>query len=382
MFYRPYFPALPCEICLSRLQFCTSNMYGLAIDTSCDETSAAVLKNDAVLSNIISSQVNLHQKWGGVVPDIARRAHTENIEQVILEALAQAHVSLSDIDVFSATYGPGLAIALEIGLKKAQELSQEQHKPFVPVNHMEGHLLSSFAKNSIGRNPKAPTSRDFPAIGLLVSGGHTELIYMKEFGDYTIIGETLDDAAGEAFDKVAKMLDLGYPGGPIISEFAKKGNKGRFTLPIPMERSDDFNFSYSGLKTACLYKLETIRPKYKSQRTWVYDFCADFVESVIASLVIKLSSAVSHYHVKSVLLGGGVISNNSLRQRIRATMRKRGISVFIPYSSLLYTDNAGMIGIAAFYALTKNKAAYSPDKETWKIDRDPIARLGEYPIIN
>ena len=354
----------------------------LAIDTSCDETSAAVLRNGAVLSNIISSQVNLHKKWGGVVPDIARRAHKERIGPVISESLKRAHLTIDDIDAFAATYGPGLAIALEVGLRKAQELAQSQEKPFLPINHMEGHLLSSYAKKSNGKNPDAPHPSDLPLIGLLVSGGHTELVYMKNFGDYVVIGETLDDAAGEAFDKLSKMLNLGYPGGPIISEFAKKGKKGRFSLPIPMEKSGDFNFSYSGLKTACLYKIREIEKMYRSQRSWVYDFCADFVESVIQSLIIKLESAVTHYQVKGVLLGGGVISNLSLRAKIRSAMKKKGLPVYIPYSPLLFTDNAAMIGVVAHFALTREDPCIAIGKSIQSIERDPVTRLGQSPIMS
>ncbi len=353
----------------------------LAIDTSCDETSAAVLENDRILSNVISSQVELHKKWGGVVPDIARRAHTENIDAVISEAFKRARVQENAIDVYAATYGPGLAIALEIGLKKAQSLALTHQKPFVPINHMEGHLLSSFAKNSKGINPKAPTIHDFPLMGLLVSGGHTELVYAKGFGDYTVIGETLDDAAGEAFDKLSKMLDLGYPGGPIISEFAKKGSTGSFSLPVPLSKSNDCNFSYSGLKTACLYKIQELKEKGTPQKKWVYDFCSDFLESVIQSLIIKLDRATSQYQVNGVLLGGGVISNEVIRRRIRGAMKKKGLQVYTPYSNLLYTDNAGMIGIAAYYAVKMNSAMAKIESDILEIDRDPVAEIGK-PVNN
>lgn len=352
----------------------------LAIDTSCDETSAAVVRGDAVLSNVISSQVELHKKWGGVVPDIARRAHRERIDPVVHEALKRARVEPEDIDFFSATYGPGLAIALEIGLKKAQQLAIEHERPFIPVNHMEGHLLSSFARNSKGTYSKAPRTDDIPYLGLLVSGGHTELVLMEDFGRYIIIGETLDDAAGEAFDKVAKMLELGYPGGPIISEFAEKGTTGTFNLPIPMEKSGDLNFSYSGLKTACLYKLQGISQSHPKRPviSWVYDFSADFVESVIQSLNIKLDRAVDDYNVNGILLGGGVISNVPLRRRIRSAMKKKGLPVYQPYSEKLYTDNAAMIGIAAYFMVERSDPAIKTgSKDILSIDRDPIAQIGD-----
>lgn len=349
----------------------------LAIDTSCDETSVAVVQNDSILSNIISSQIDLHRKWGGVVPDIAKRAHKENIDGVISEAISRSHLSLDRIEAFAATYGPGLAPSLEVGLKKAQELAISRNKPFIPINHLEGHLLSSFAKNSKGKNPHAPTFRDLPAIALLVSGGHTELIYVKEIGNYVVIGETLDDAAGEAFDKLAKMLDLGYPGGPIISEFAKKGTPGRFQLPIPMEKSGDLNFSFSGLKTACLYKIEALKKNSATSRSWVFDFCSDFVESVTKALIVKLDKAVTQYRVNGVFLGGGVISNEYLRRKIRSTMKKRGLRVFIPYSSTLFTDNAAMIGVAAYYAICRNSSKVAFGDSIRSIERNPVASISD-----
>ncbi|MEA3357466.1 MAG: tRNA (adenosine(37)-N6)-threonylcarbamoyltransferase complex transferase subunit TsaD [Patescibacteria group bacterium] len=353
----------------------------LAIDTSCDETSASVVNNDCILSNVISSQVDLHKKWGGVVPDIARRAHRENIDSVVNEALMRARVSLEQIDYFAATFGPGLAIALRVGLDKGKGLAKKYNKPFIPVNHMEGHLLSSFAKNSRGKSPggvSGPTKNDFPAIGMLISGGHTQMVYVKNFGDYELLGETLDDAAGEAFDKVAKMLDLGYPGGPIVSEFAKKGMAGRFDLPIPMEKSGNLNFSYSGLKTACLYKLKSITAESPNmpKTDWVYDFCADFVNSVIKSIVIKLEKAVDEYNAKSVLLGGGVISNVELRRKIRSAMKKKDVIVFQPYHKRLFTDNAGMIGIAGYYMVKRNDKSIVTGNDIDGVDLDPVAQIG------
>jgi N6-L-threonylcarbamoyladenine synthase len=342
----------------------------LAIDTSCDETSISIGENRQILANVISSQVELHKKWGGVVPDISRRAHKQNIDQAIMEAFKHARCGPSDIDYLAATCGPGLAIALEVGLKKAQEMAVEHGKPFVPINHMEGHLLSSFAHNSLGTNP-TPTANHCPAIGLLVSGGHTELVLMKNFCDYKILGQTLDDAAGEAFDKVSKMLDLGYPGGPIISEFAKKGTPGTYHLPVPMEKSGDLNFSYSGLKTACLYKIKDIKKSGEKQSEWVYNFCADFVNVLIKSLVIKLEEAVDSYHPKSVLLGGGVMSNVQLRRAIRSSMRRRNIPVFQPYSSKLFTDNAAMIAVAAYYNIKHRPENILEGKDILKLDRDP-----------
>ncbi len=315
------------------------------------------------------------------MPDIARRAHREQIDATIKEALARAQTKVNEIDYFAATFGPGLAIALEVGLKKSQNLAEKHHKPFVPVNHMEAHLLSSFAKNSRGGPSKQPrpTLKDLPAIGLLVSGGHTEMILMKKFGDYEKLGQTLDDAAGEAFDKVAKMLELGYPGGPIISELAKKGEKsGRFELPIPMENSGDLNFSYSGLKTACLYKIRELKNSQAQQKKWIYDFCAEFEDSVVKSLVLKLEKAVEKYEPGSILLGGGVISNVTLRRKVRAAMRKKNLKVYQPYSPKLFTDNAAMIGICAHYMIREDRGVIevTPKGLKKRIDRDPTVEIG------
>lgn len=355
----------------------------LAVDTSCDETSAAVIEDGRILSNVISSQVDLHKKWGGVVPDIARRAHNENIENVVKEALKRARTDIEEIDFYTATYGPGLAIALEVGLKYIQNLAIENDKPFVPIDHMEGHLLSAFAQNSKGTIDSIPNpKKHLPAIGLLVSGGHTELILMKNFGEYELLGETLDDAAGEAFDKVAKMLNLGYPGGPVISEFAKLGvvkdGDERFGLPIPMENSNDLNFSYSGLKTACLYKIRDIEAnnkKFGPQKKWIHDFCAEFVDVVIKSLILKLEAAVEEYEPKSILIGGGVISNVALRRAIRSAMRKHGIPVLQPYTERLFTDNAGMIGVAAYFGIKHGTIDVLRGKDILNVDRDPIAQV-------
>ena len=209
----------------------------LGIETSFDDTAVAVLSERKVLSSVVSSSVDLHKKWGGVVPDISRRAHIENIEAVYKEALFRSRLSINSIDYIAVTYGPGLAIDLEVGLEFAKKLSSSHSIPLVPVNHMEGHLLSSFLLNSKGRGliEKIEKKKIFPAIGVLVSGNHTELILVSDFGKYVRLGETLDDAAGEAFDKVGRMLNLGFPGGPIVSEFAKKGKKGSVSFTTPMK---------------------------------------------------------------------------------------------------------------------------------------------------
>jgi N6-L-threonylcarbamoyladenine synthase len=214
---------------------------------------------------------------------------------------------------------------------------------------MEGHLLSSFAKNSKGKGPFSKTKPQFPILGLLVSGGHTQLVLAKKIGKYKLLGQTLDDAAGEAFDKVAKMLGLGYPGGPVLSEFAKKG-KPIYNLPVPMKDSNDLNFSFSGLKTACLYKLEELKKKKKRfDKQFYYDFSASFEKSATDSLQIKLGRAIEKFKPKQVILGGGVINNLTLRKKARQTCKKYGLKLFIPYSKKLFSDNAAMIGVCAWY---------------------------------
>lgn len=333
----------------------------LSIDTSCDDTCAAVVCDDRVLSNIIASQVEFHKPYGGVYPILAKRKHQEFIEPVINKALQRARISWERIDALAVTVGPGLAPALEVGIAKIKELARQYKKPIIAVNHMEAHLLSSFAKNSQGK--KSFTAK-FPILGLLVSGGHTQLVLIKDFGNYQLLGETLDDAAGEAFDKVAKMLDLGYPGGPIISELAKTGIP-RYELPVAMKNSGDLNFSFSGLKTACLYKLQKLAKPWDKQ--FYCDFAASFEKAVIESLMIKLKKAIELYRPKQIILGGGVINNLSLRRASRKVARKFGLKVFQPHHKNLFTDNAAMIGICAFYQAQRNDFI----KEIDLLDRQP-----------
>lgn len=340
----------------------------LSIDTSCDETSVAITKDLRVLSNVICSQIELHKKWGGVVPDIARRAHRENIEPAIKEAFCQGRIRPEDLNAVAVTYGPGLAIALEVGIDKAKELARQYHKPLVAVDHMEAHLLSAFAQDVGGKfgieNPR------FPALGLLVSGGHTELVLMKDFGSYQLIGQTLDDAVGECFDKVAKMLDLGYPGGAIISKIAQGGNTNFFQLPIPMKNSGNLNFSYSGLKTACL---TIIRGSKFNIKIDLANLCASFEKTVIESLLIKLVKAVEECQPKMILLGGGVVCSQKLQKTIKKEMEKYNLPVYIPYSKTLLTDNAAMVGAAAYFRAKKGDFVRRIDS----LDRAPGLEIGE-----
>ncbi len=348
----------------------------VGIDTSCDETSIAISKGRKILSNIRTTQIELHKQFGGVVPDISRRAHEENIEGVYQEALRKAKIQESDIEYIAVTYGPGLAIDLEVGINYAKALALRLNIPLVPANHMEGHLTSSLALNSKGNGDAVDEVLDnmFPALGLLMSGKHTEIIYVKSIGDYKKLGQTLDDAAGEAFDKVGRMLNFGYPGGPVVSEFAKRGTLGGISLPIPMERSKDLNFSYSGLKTACLYKIKELREGNVPEKEWIYDFCRSFVESITRSVEIKLLKALEeNSDIKSVLVGGGVFSSEFILRRILKLVNDYGLDMFYPTKEIR-SDNGAMICIAGYFNILRKN--YITDvEEINKLERNPRLSL-------
>ena len=360
----------------------------LAIDTSCDDTSVAVLRGRQVLSTIISSQIDLHKKWGGVVPSIARRAHQENLPKAYQEALKRARCSEDEIDYIAVTYGPGLAIALEVGLKFAQDLAIEKKKRLVPINHMEGHLLASLALNRDGQG-LILSKGIFPALALLISGNHSEIVYVKDIGDYQILGETLDDAAGEAFDKVARMLNLGYPGGEILSSLARQASPnwdkkeksakglGRLGLPIPMQHSADLNFSFSGLKTACLYKIKELRESGIKETDWSYDLAREFIEVLSASLIGKLKKALnSHGEVKSIILGGGVSNNSFITRKISKLAKKENKKYLLP-EKRFRSDNAAMIGVAAYYQIKLGNHYLESEEDISKLDRQPNLRLDD-----
>lgn len=352
------------------------NVNVLAIDTSCDETSVAIVQNRKVLSSVRFSQVDLHKEYGGVVPMIARRAHQETIEGVFKEALKKSKLKIDEITHIAVTYGPGLAIDLEVGIEFAKHLAIKYSKPLIPINHMEGHLLSSLSLNSKGKGlvTDSMIKNMFPALGLLISGKHTELLVIEDFGKYTKIGQTLDDAAGEAFDKVGRMLNFGYPGGPVVSEFAKKGKLGNIILPIPLEKSKDLNFSYSGLKTACLYKLKELRESGASEKDLVYDFCRSFVESITRSLEIKLEQAISKYtNTKTVLVGGGVIQSEYILRRLGKLVKSHNLKYYYPNIEDR-GDNAAMIGIAGYYNVLRNNFLTNRE-DILKLDRNPRLSL-------
>jgi len=323
----------------------------LGIETSCDETAIAVLdvKNNKieVLSNVISSQVKLHAKYGGVVPRLAAREHEKNLPRVLRLALKKAGVksNLDKIDLIAVTQGPGLAPALWRGVNFAKELSKTHTKILIGINHLEGHIYSNWLNSKIYK-------KDFPILNLIVSGGHTELVLMKNYGKYTLIGETLDDAIGEAFDKVARLLGLGYPGGPIISKYANKGNADAYSLPSPMINSKDFNFSYSGLKTAVLYLIKNLKVKKLTLKI-KKDISASFQKAAVKVLLLKTIKAAKQYGVKSIMLSGGVSANRYLRTKLKKKTGENGIQYFQP--RLEYTtDNAVMIALAGYFNY-KNK---------------------------
>lgn len=347
----------------------------LSIDTSCDETSVAITEGRKIIANKIYSQILIHKKWGGVVPSLAKRAHEERIDWVIDEALGKLKIKnkkvktqtkIKYIDYIAVTYGPGLAVALEIGIRKAKELSRLYNKKLIPVNHMEGHIYSCFGQNTRG-NPDREF--EFPYLALLISGGHTELVLFKNHLDYEILGETVDDAAGESLDKAAKMLGLGYPGGPIIESLAKFGGSNYRTFPRPLSHTDVLNFSFSGLKTSFFYYLKNTTSEEKINH--LNDLASSFQEAVFDSLIAKLDLAIRKTKITRVLVGGGVAANLHLRNKIRRFMKQVKGRVFFPPFKSLYGDNAAMIGLVAYYKAQRGIFVEGMDS----FDRIPRSRL-------
>lgn len=391
------------------------NFTVLAIDTSCDETSAAVVQDTTVLSNVLPSQMEYHKKYGGVVPNLARLAHQERIGNVVNDALKKAQVNIQDLDAIAVTLGPGLAIALEVGIKKAKELAEQFNKPLVTVNHMEGHLLSAFAERKSKHDGHAIPQFSFPTLGFLVSGSHTELILIEALGKYEKVGETLDDSCGEAYDKCGRMLGLGYPAGPVISEFARRHRQNmnisikkdhqstlvecvnnqtgvKYVLPVAMASSGDLNFSYSGLKTAFkqlieelighkLSHQEVVEGSEKSlTQEQIYDLCVAFEAAALAQLTVKLEKALKLYSPKEIWLGGGVVASARLRSEVRKLCRNYKLTFRYPTSKKLTGDNAAMIGVAANFKLARLGSDHDPKngiyrKEFEQVDRDPTLSL-------
>jgi N6-L-threonylcarbamoyladenine synthase len=354
----------------------------LSLETSCDETSVSLLEHASdytvVLSNIISSQANLHAKWGGVVPDLAAREHTKNIVPVLEEALREANISSSDIDVIAVTQGPGLIPALLIGVAAAKTLAYAWNKPLLGIHHIEGHIYANF----ISQNTKIQTQPLFPLLALVVSGGHTQLMLMRDHFQYEILGETQDDAAGEAFDKVAKMLGLPYPGGPQVAKRAdifqsttNKKQETKIQFPRPMIHSGDFNFSFSGLKTAVLYTIKQHSDQLQNE-TFINEICYQFQEAVIDVLVTKTKRALEQFQPKTFVIAGGVSANTLLRERLQGLIATNFPHTQFLTPELTYSlDNAAMIGAAAAYRWENmSDAQKQASQDNWK-NLSPDANL-------
>jgi N6-L-threonylcarbamoyladenine synthase len=327
----------------------------LGIETSCDETAVAVLDGDGkVLSNVLDSQVDVHAQYGGVVPELASRRHMERLEALTREALGCAQVSLSQLKGIAVTNRPGLVGALIVGVNFAKALAHATQVPYVTINHLEGHLASAWLAN-----PHLAT----PAMVLIASGGHTHLAWVPKRGEYHFIGWTLDDAAGEAFDKGAKMLGLPYPGGPAIDALARNGNRLAVAFPRPNIHSQDLHFSFSGLKTALLYFLRDEKKKGKASLP-VADVAASYQEAIVEVLVEKLCRAASHYDAKAISVVGGVAANSRLRDKLREQVQSLGLELTLP-PRVLCTDNAAMIAAAGSEKLKRNEQA------PWDVDAFP-----------
>ena len=332
----------------------------LAIESSCDETAAAVVHNGReVRSNVISSQIDLHKLYGGVVPEIASRKHNEKINQVIEEALKEAQTTLDDIDAIGVTYGPGLVGALLVGVAEAKAIAFARNLPLIGVHHIEGHISANYIENP---------ELEPPFLCLVVSGGHTHLVCVKDYGKYEILGRTRDDAAGEAYDKVARAIGLGYPGGPKIDRLAKEGNPEAVKFPKAHMEDSPFDFSFSGLKSAVLNHINGCRMKGESFDP--ADIAASFQKAVVDVLVENSMHAVEVYGMNRFALAGGVASNSALREGMKSACEKKGIQLYYP-SPILCTDNAAMIGAAAYYEYL------SGTRHGWDLNAVPNLKLGE-----
>ncbi len=332
----------------------------LAIESSCDETAASVVKNGReVLSNIISSQIDLHTIYGGVVPEIASRKHIEKINQVIEEALKEANCSLDDITAIAVTYGPGLVGALLVGVSAAKAISLAANKPLIGVHHIEGHISANFIENR---------QLEPPFACLVVSGGHTHLVAVKDYGAYEILGYTRDDAAGEAFDKVARAIGLGYPGGPKIDKISKEGNPEAIKFPRAKVAGSSYDFSFSGLKSAVLNYLNSC--EMKNIVVNKADVVASFQKAVIDVLVEHSLQAIKEYGYEKFAIAGGVASNSSLRAAFKTACELHKIALYQP-SPIFCTDNAAMIGVAGYYEYIKGV------RSGYDLNAIPNLRLGE-----
>ncbi|MEA2056203.1 MAG: tRNA (adenosine(37)-N6)-threonylcarbamoyltransferase complex transferase subunit TsaD, partial [Patescibacteria group bacterium] len=357
----------------------------LSIDTSCDETSGAITLGRVILANVVASQIQIHKKYGGVFPTLAKRAHQKNIEPVVNSCLKKARIKPNQLDAIAVTQGPGLAPALEVGIKYAINLAEKWDKPLIAINHIEAHALSTLVKRNsrqyktkkmltIKKNKKRQkelksndfpnwrtnfTNQELPALALVVSGGHSEFILIKKIGDYSILGQTIDDAAGEALDKVGRMLNLGYPAGPVVEKVAKNGNEKQFKFPLPMTTKKNFNLSYSGLKTSAHRLIKRLEEENKINQHTIFDLAASFQYAVFRHIGYKLDKLLQHFDdqnemIDQLWLGGGVASNIALRKHLRQILKKYHIKLNVPFAKHLCGDNAAMIGIAASFHYQKN----------------------------
>ncbi len=334
----------------------------LAIETSCDETAASVVRNGReILSNVIYTQIPIHTQYGGVVPELASRKHMEKINPVIRKAMADAQMSWDDLDAVAVTYGPGLVGALLVGVAQAKALAYARNLPLIGVHHIEVHVCANFLENQELKPP---------ILCLIVSGGHTHLALMKDYGEFEILGRTRDDAAGEAFDKVARAIGLGYPGGPKIEKEAKKGNPSAIAFPRGHIEGYPYDFTFSGMKSAVLNYLNHARMMGEEINS--ADVAASFQQAVIDVLVERAIKAVKNLNQDKLVLAGGVASNATLRSALQKACQAEGISLYHP-SPLLCTDNAAMIGAAAYFHYKKG------EKASWDLNAVPGLRLGDLP---
>lgn len=336
------------------------DIYILAIESSCDETAAAVVKNGRdVLSNVIFSQIPLHTVYGGVVPEIASRKHIEKINPVIEQALREAQMELEEITAVAVTYGPGLVGALLVGVAEAKAIAYAAKKPLIGVHHIEGHISANFIEHP---------DLEPPFVCLVVSGGHTHLVIVKDYGEFEIIGRTRDDAAGEAFDKVARAVGLGYPGGPKIDQASQEGNPCAIMFPRAKVAESPYDFSFSGLKSCVLNYIN--HAKMTGEEIVVSDLAASFQCSVIDSLVSRTVMAAKEFHYQKVAIAGGVAANRGLRKEMKAACKRAGLNLYYP-SPVYCTDNAAMIGAAGYYEWLRGNLS------GWNLNAVPNLKLGE-----
>ena len=332
----------------------------LGLESSCDETAAAVIKNGrTVLSNVISSQIDIHKEYGGVVPEIASRKHIERINTVIEEALKEAGVGLKDLDALGVTYGPGLVGALLVGVAEAKAICFAADIPLVGVHHIEGHVSANYIENP---------DLEPPFLCLIVSGGHTHLVIVKDYGEFEILGRTRDDAAGEAFDKVARAIGLGYPGGPKIDKLSKEGNPDAIVFPKAHMEDAPYDFSFSGLKSAVLNYINKANMQHQEFNR--ADLAASFQKAVVDTLTQKAIRAAKEHHINKLAIAGGVASNSTLRKTMEAACVVENIQFYHP-SPIFCTDNGAMIGVAAYYEYIKGT------RSGWDLNAVPNLQLGE-----